>query len=199
MNYFRGKSMNSDKKMMTTDLLYDLQIVTDPQISPDGNHIVFNVQRVDRENEKKYRNLWIVATDSGEARQFTYGDQIDRHPRWSPNGQEIAFISNRQDEKQEQIYIIPFFGGEARPLTELKGSFGGFEWSPGGGTLVLQFRSKDAEAIEREADEHKKKLGVVAHHITNLDYKADGAGFLPQEKWHIWLVDTSNGKTAYKW
>jgi dipeptidyl aminopeptidase/acylaminoacyl peptidase len=194
MNFFKGKSMTSENKMMAADRLYDLQIITDPQISPDGKHIIFCVQRVNRENEKKYSNLWIVPTAGGGARQFTYGDQTDRHPRWSPDSQAIAFLSNRRDEKQEQIYVIPFFGGEARPLTELKGSFGGFEWSPTGDALALQFRSKDADAIEREADEQKKKLGVVARHITSLDYKADGAGFLPQEKWHVWIVDTSSGE-----
>ncbi|MFL7840532.1 MAG: S9 family peptidase [Candidatus Promineifilaceae bacterium] len=187
--------MNSDKNLITAENLYDLQVITDPQISPDGKHIIFNVQRVDRDSEKKYSNLWIVPTDGGETRQFTYGDQRDRHARWSPDGREIAFLSNRQEETQEQIYIIPFFGGEARPLTKLKGSFAGFEWSPGGETLAFQFRSKDAEAVEREADEQKKKLGVVARRITSLEYKAEGAGFLPQEKWHIWTVDTSSAET----
>ena len=119
----------------------------------------------------------------------------DRHPRWSPDGREIAFISNRKEEDQEQIYLIPFYGGEARPLTALKGSFGGLEWSPGGRKLVTQFREKDAEVVEREADEQKKKLGVVARHITSLQYKQDGAGFLPQEKWHIWTVDVLDGDT----
>ncbi len=187
--------MISDKQLMTAEALYDLQVVFDPQISPDGRHIIFAVQRIDRKSEKKYRNLWLVPTSGGEPRQFTYGDQTDRHARWSPDGQEIAFISNRKKEDQEQIYIISFNGGEARPVTGLKGSIGGLEWSPDGRELVMQFRQKDAEALEREEDEQKKKLGVVARHITNLQYKMDGAGYLPQEKWHIWIVNSENGET----
>ena len=185
--------MNNDKQLMTAEVLYDLQVVFDPQISPDGKHIIFAVQRIDTQSEKKYRNLWLVPASGGEPKQYTYGDQVDRHARWSPDGQEIAFISNRKEDDQEQIYIIPFFGGEARPLTELKGSIGGFEWSPDGQMLVMQFRQKDAEVLEREEDERKKKLGVVARHITNLQYKLDGAGYLPQEKWHIWTVDALDG------
>ncbi len=52
--------------------------------------------------------------------------------------------------------------------------------------IVCQFRQKDEEALAREEDEQKKKLGIVARQITSLEYKMDGAGYLPQEKWHIW-------------
>ncbi len=51
-----------------------------------------------------------------------------------PMGMKSPFCPTASDEKQEQLYIIPFRGGEARPLTELKGSFASFEWSPDGAT-----------------------------------------------------------------
>ncbi len=182
------------KRRITAEDLYRFQLITDCQISPDGQHVVFCVQRVDKKTEKKYSNLWIAPTDRGRARQFTYGDQVDSQPKWSPDGSEIAFVSNRDDEKQPQIYVIPFHGGEARPLTDLKGEFETFEWSPDGKQLVCQFRKKDKEAIEREEDEQKKKLGVVSRHITRVFYKLDGSGFLPQDRWHIWTIDARTGR-----
>jgi dipeptidyl aminopeptidase/acylaminoacyl peptidase len=187
--------MFETKRPLTAEDLYDLQLVSDPQISPDGRHVIFGLLRVDRKTEKKYTNLWLVPADgSAPPRQFTYGDQSDSFPRWSPDGSQIAFLSNRKDEKQQQIYIIPFGGGEARRVTDVQGSFAGFEWSPDGKRFVSQFRKKDQEAIDREKDEQKKKLGVVARHITSLNYKYDGAGYLPQEKWHIWTFDTEIGE-----
>jgi dipeptidyl aminopeptidase/acylaminoacyl peptidase len=187
--------MSEEKKRITAEDLYHFQIVSDPQIAPDGEHVIFCVQRVDEKTEKKHTDLWLVATIGGQPRQFTYGDSSDRHPRWSPDGSEIAFLSNRKDEKQEQIYIIPFDGGEAGPLTNVKGSFAQFQWSPNGTQLVCQFRKKDEEALEREGDEQKKNLGVVSRQITSLDYKIDGGGYLPREKWHIWTVDAASGAT----
>ena len=86
--------------------------------------------------------------------------------------------------------------GEARPLTDLKGSFAGFEWSPDGTKLVCQFRLKDADALEREKDEAKKKLGVSYRHITRADYKFDGAGYLPRERWHVWVIDAATGEAT---
>src|SRR5690606_15765774 len=94
---------------------------------------------------------------------------------------------------QAQIYIIPIDGGEARPVTKMDGSFAGFVWSPDGTTFATQFRKKDAAAIEREKDEQKKKLGIVSRHITTLDYKFDGGGYAPAEKWHIWTIDAASG------
>lgn len=183
-------------RLMTAEDLYTFQLPSDPQISPDGSQIIFCLQRVEKETEKKYTNLWLADAAGGRLRQFTHGKQADTMPRWSPDGRTIAFISNRANEEQAQIYLIPVDGGEARPLTDLKGNFAAFEWSPDGSKLVCQFRKKDADALEREKDEQKKKLGVSYRHITRTDYKFDGMGYLPQERWHIWAIDAATGEAA---
>ncbi|MCB9099150.1 MAG: S9 family peptidase [Anaerolineales bacterium] len=186
--------MPRQKKLISADDLYRFSLNSGVQISPDGEQVVYCRQRIDQTSQRKYYNLWVVPASGGRPRQFTYGDQVDAQPRWSPDGRAIAFISNRADEKQSQIYIIPFDGGEARPLTDLKGDFGGFEWSPDGKQLVFNFRKTDQAVLDREADSAKEKLGVVDRHITRLFYKQDGEGFLPQERWHIWMANTSTGR-----
>ncbi len=184
------------KRHITAEDLYRFQLIASASISPDGGHVVFCLDRVDRKTEKRYANLWIVSTDKGLPRQFTHGDQRDSQPTWSPDGNEIAFLSNRGDEKQAQIYIIPFHGGEARRLTEVKGTIGDFEWSPNGKQLVFTLRKKDREEIEREKDEQKKKLGVVSRHITRVFFKEDEVGLLPKERWHIWRIDAMTGRAT---
>lgn len=183
-------------RLTTADDLYLYHVPADPQISPDGRWIAYTVQRVERETEKKYANLWIADVDSGRLRQFTHGKWNDSQPRWSPDGQTLALLSNRGNEEQAQIYLMPLDGGEARPLTELKGNFASYEWSPDGAKLVCQFRKKDADALEREKDEGKKKLGISYRHITDTNYKFDGAGYLPQERWHVWTIDAETGEAT---
>jgi dipeptidyl aminopeptidase/acylaminoacyl peptidase len=183
------------RRRITAEDLYRFQLISGCQISPDGDHVVFCQHRVDKETERKCSNLWVAGTNGECTRQFTYGDQIDKQPKWSPDGSEIAFISNRGNERQPQIYLISFNGGEARPLTNLKGEIGSFEWSPDGRWFVCTFRKEDREAIEREEDEQKKDLGVVARHITRLSFKENGVGYLPQERWHLWLIDTRTGQS----
>jgi len=182
------------KRIINADDLYRFELIADMHMSPDGKHVVYSVQWVNRNSEKKYSNLWIVPTSGGSPKQFTYGDQVDVHPRWSPDGKSLAFMSNRGTESQMQICIIPFTGGEARTLTGLKGSIGTFEWSPDGGQFAIMFRKKDKEMEELESDEKKKKLGIVARHYDRPFFKADGAGFMPKERWHIWTVDAKRGK-----
>lgn len=181
-------------RRITAEDLYRFQLISEPQISPDGEVAVFCLHRVDQETEKKYANLWIVPTSGGVAQQFTQGDQADTRPRFSPDGSQIAFLSNREDEKQPQIHLVPVRGGEARRLTDLKGTIEAFEWSPDGKCLLLQFREKDPEQVEREKDEKKKELGVVCRHITRVFFKEDAVGFLPKARWHLMIVDVPTGE-----
>ena len=185
------------KRRITAEDLYRLQQISGSEISPDGRQVAYSLSRVDRQTEKKYANLWVAPARRGAPRQFTHGDQSDTGPRWSPDGEQIAFLSNRDDNKQPQVYLVPSGGGESRQLTDLKGEFGPFEWSPDGRRLVVQFRRKDSEAIEREKDERKNGLGIVARHITRVTYKADGYGFLPVERWHIVVIDARSGRSTH--
>ena len=160
------------RRTITAEDLYQLNTLAEVRISPDGQHVLYTVQRVDQKTEKKYTNLWIASTTKGEARQFTIGDQHDGSSRWSPDGSQIAFLSDRGDkEKPAQIYLIPFTGGEARQLTNIEGEIGEISWSPDGRRLLCTVRKKDAEVLEREKVEAKKKLGDVARHYDRLFYK----------------------------
>lgn len=185
---------SKQRRTITAEDLYNFKLITTPRISPDGQYVIYSLQRVDPKNEKKYTNLWIVSTNGGAARQFTFGNQSDTQPRWSPDGQEIAFLSNRMDpDKPAQLFLIPASGGEARPLTHIEGTISKFSWSADGTRIVCRIRKTDQEVLEREKDENKKQLGVAARHYDRVYYKLDDDGYLPQERWHLWIVEVETG------
>ena len=192
------KSVNmpqKHKRTITAEDLYKIETISGIRLSPDGKYVVYASQRIDRKTEKKYTNLWIIPTATGKARQFTYGNQNDTHPRWSPDGSQIAFLSNRGDkEKPPQIYLIPISGGEAKPLTHIEGRIEDFVWSPNGKQFVCVVQKTDPDELERQKDPEKKKLGVVDRHYERVFYKLDGYGYLPKERKHLWIVNAHNGR-----
>ncbi len=187
---------NNPATLITAEDLYRFQVIVDMELSPDGNSIVYAIQTVDKSTEKKYTHLWMVDTQSKKARQLTFGTYSNIQPRWSSDSSAIAFLSNRQDQKQFQFYLLSMEGGDAFPISNLNGEIDSFEWSPDGKKIAFQFRCKDQDEIEREKDETKSKLGIVYRQIDRLYYQLDNHGFLPKERWHIWMLDVKKEKAT---
>ena len=121
--------------------------VADPQISRDGRHIAFVRVTVDAKHDGYETALWIVdagaATPTGPAgaagaaagpRPLTAGPR-DTAPRWSPDGRRLAFV--RHAGKEDQLFVLPLDGGEARQLTDLPRGAKSPAWSPDGRTLAF--------------------------------------------------------------
>jgi hypothetical protein len=83
--------------------------LADPDFSPDGQWIVFNSRLTPQ-------NLFVVRSDGTGLRQITEDEQMDRCPRWSPNGKLIAFFSNRTGTCQ--TYTIQPDGSRLEPRTD---------------------------------------------------------------------------------
>ena len=186
-----SESAKSPRKIAPEDLL-KFELVSDPQISPDGSSVLFTHKHVGEKNNY-VTNLWIIETRGGQARQFTSGGK-ESHGRWSPDGQSIAFIS-RRDEKRPQIDIIPATGGEALTLTHFpQGSLRTFKWSPNAEWLAVAFRETDAEWTE-EAKQKREETGgsTPPRVIDELYYRLDGDGYFNNQRFHLSTVDVATG------
>ena len=180
------------RKISAQDLL-TMRFVSQPQLSPDGTQVTFISRWIDPEKNMYFSNLWLVPTTGGKPRRFTVGDYTDTSPRWSPDGQCIAFVSDRSDSSQ--IWLIPIDGGEATQLTKLEeGSLGALAWSPDGTEIAFSFRAIPAadRKAEREAreDEHRSYPPRV---IRRAGYREDGTGYDGGERWHLQTVNVETG------
>jgi Tol biopolymer transport system component len=85
---------------MLPEDIYELVNAGDPRISPDGSRVAFVVTSIDREANEYWGGIWVAPLDgSAEPRQFTSGERRDTTPRWSPDGNWLAFASNRGDHE----------------------------------------------------------------------------------------------------
>ncbi len=181
-----------EKRLISIEDLYHIKVVSDPQISPDGEQVIFVVKRIDKEVNRYQSHLYLAEIDNGQVRQFTYGEVNDIQPRWSPDGELIAFA--RTKEQDCQIWLIPAKGGEARQLTCLdEGDIGALLWSPEGDRILFEFRPAH-EDWTREAVKQRQEAGLShpPRLITRFHYRLEGQGFLDLRQ-HLWICDLHNG------
>ncbi|MCD6325925.1 PD40 domain-containing protein [bacterium] len=92
-------------------------------LSPDGNSVVF-VRGTNRWWQRAYRgscdhDLWLKRLDGGDpAVPLTNSDWTDTDPMWSPEGDEIFFLSDR--DGITNLWAMPIPDGEARKITNFE-------------------------------------------------------------------------------
>src|SRR4030095_14938413 len=86
--------------------------------------------------------------DTKQNFQMTFGDKSSTNPKWSPDGNWIAFTSNRK-ENRNNLYLLNVNGGEAEPLTDVKSSVSDFAWSPDGRTIAFTMSDPKTEEEEK--------------------------------------------------
>ncbi len=173
-------------------LIYDVSLADDPQISPDGSSILYTLTHVDRETRKASSQIWRCDVDGRNGRQLTHGGKQNNGARWSPDGSQIAFVSDRNDAPG--LFLIPANEiGEARELTSRRSGIGQIAWSPDG-TKIAYTSSVDPDNPTDEAPDPDAPPRVRV--TRRLDYKEDGRGYLNDNRMQVFVVDVTSGETT---
>jgi dipeptidyl aminopeptidase/acylaminoacyl peptidase len=183
------------KKPLTPESFLEWRDVQNPQFSPDGARVAFVVSDP-LKGEKRTRHIWLYDKSSNTSRQFTYSAKSESYPRWSPDGKELAFLSDRGGD-EEQIFLLRSEFGEAAAVTKEKAGVTAFEWSPDGQTIAYLAPDPKSEAQEKKAkekddarvvdkDERHARLRLL--HLANHESRA-----LTDSNWEVkelaWLPD----------
>jgi len=192
--------------------LYDLRVPMQTALSPDGRFVAFTVKAVAPGKDGYRSALWVAPADcSAPARQLSLGRRNDTSPRWSPDGRQIAFLSDRAAVLQAggggarpgkaeapkkggtQVWLLPFAdGGEARQLTDLPKDVEGLDWSPDGRRLVV-VSTADSTEPDRDDRGPDDPPAPDTRLIDRLVYQSNGAGFVHDRFTRLWLVDADDG------
>jgi dipeptidyl aminopeptidase/acylaminoacyl peptidase len=156
----------------TVEEMLKLKRLSDPQLSPDGARIAFVLTDVNQDQNTRNNDIWVVPAKGGPAVRFVATDKSEDRPRWSPDGKQLAFVSNR--DGSSQIWVIPATGGEARKLTTIATEASGVTWSPDGKWIAFVSdvfpACADAACNERELKERESSK-VRAHLADGLMYR----------------------------
>ncbi len=82
---------------------------TRPDMSPDGTRMVYSSYL-----GRNWHQLWLLPSEGGYPMPITYGDYDNTSPRWSPNGKQIAFISNRLGNTS--LWVVNAYDGKQQQV-----------------------------------------------------------------------------------
>jgi dipeptidyl aminopeptidase/acylaminoacyl peptidase len=179
------------------DDLSRMRDVRDPQLSPDGQWVAYVVSTVDIKEDKSSAHIWLASVDGKVDRQITFSQDSEGSPRFSPDGQYLAFTSSRPGPaKGNQVWLMDRSGGEAYQVTDTKGRLQGYEWSPDAKRLALVIGDPDPDEPPADAPPAARPKAPKPIVIDRYHYKQDGAGYLLSGRHsHIYLFDLATKKT----
>ena len=157
-----GVSVWAGDHVITPADIANLRKVSDAQISPDGRLAAYVVETPVKAGDQRNAHIWLT---SNAEHPFVMSSKSDTHPRWSPDGEILAFLSDRKHV--EQVWAIRLDGGEAYQLTDVPGGVKAFKWSRDGKSIG--FIHRDQDTPEEKARKETKEDQI----LVNENYKFD--------------------------
>ena len=194
-------SLHAAGRPLKIDDMFALHDVSELALSPDGTRIAYTVTKTDAKKDDTDSDIYMIPFAGGAPVRITTSEQSEEHPRWSPDGKWLAFLSDRDDDKA-QVYVMPTSGGEGQKLTNLKGRVSSFQWSHDSTRLLVVARDPDpdddddaASAASKTTDAEDRTPKPIV--ITRRQFKMDGTGYLSDRRSHLWVFDLAS-KSAFQ-
>jgi dipeptidyl aminopeptidase/acylaminoacyl peptidase len=180
-------------RYFTGNDLFNLEVATDPQISPDGRTIAYVRKSNDIMTDKARSTIWLVDTATGQQRPLLAGSGSYFSPRWSPDGSRLAYVA--AEGGNPQLYVRWMAGGESARITGLPASPGAVAWSPDARRIAYtMFVPDDGPKLGKAPDKPEgAKWADPLQVIDAVTYRTDDDGYLKPGYYQIFWVPSDGG------
>ena len=155
---------------MTPEVLLALGRLSDPQVSPDGQYILYGVSYTSVEENRSVRNLYICKLDGSDNQLITKSDKSISNARWSQDGRHLIFLMagqihtasiNNDGQKWN--------AGKFRKLSNVPSGVGEFKLSPDQSKIM--FISYVKSHVDKPVDRHSDLDKANAYTTDDLMYR----------------------------
>jgi dipeptidyl aminopeptidase/acylaminoacyl peptidase len=173
------------RRVITFEDFASARMVSDPQLSPDGQWLLYAVRSTDLAANKRTTRTFIAPVSGGAARQFPDDKTIASEARWAPDGSKVAYVSGGQ------LWVASPTGDQTRQLTNLTGGASGPVWSPSGDNLAFvssvypDCRDEACNAAREKARSESKVRAHVADQLMMRHWNAYDEG----TRSHLFVVN----------
>ena len=174
--------------------LFNLEIATDPQISPDGRTIAYVRKSNDIMSDKARPTIWLVDVATGQQRPLEAGSGSYFSPRWSPDGSRLAYVA-AVDGGSPQLFVRWMASGESARITGLPDGPSSLAWSPDGRRIAYSMFVPD-EPMKLGAPPAKPegaKWADALQVISAVTYRGDDDGYYKPGYQQIFWVPSDGG------
>jgi dipeptidyl aminopeptidase/acylaminoacyl peptidase len=174
--------------------IFDLQWVSDPQISPDGRSIAYVRMSFDIKTDRPRGVVWLVGADGRHSRPLSSA-ATSTAPRWSPDGTRIAYLGAGTDAST-QLFVYWIESGATAAVSNFTETPSSLAWSPDGRWLAFTMPvAAERKPLKVELPEAPKnaKWADPPKLIDRMVFRADGEGYLPNVFTQLFIVGADGG------
>jgi len=193
LSLVHSQSVSAQEKNFDYMHVFDLQMVANPQISPDGSTIIYERHQFDVMTDRRYINLWQIDFSGDNHQPLTSGKENYGNVAWAPDGSKIAYTSS--EEGSSQIFIRWMETGLSASITNLDKSPGNLSWSPDGSHLFFtkQVNAEKPNIGTFPGPPEGAEWADPAQVIDHVIYRRDGSGYVDDAHTHIFVISADGG------
>lgn len=185
-------SLTSEARLLQIEDYLNWEWVADPQISLDGETIVYTRRHVNKLQDRFDSELWIMDADGKRNRRLM--EQAGSEVTWSPDGTRIAYIAKTDDGSDIFVRWMDATGNVTR-VTRGVNQPSSLSWSPDGSTIAYRALVPcpniwDINLPAKPTGANWSKDSFV---VDTLHYRLDGLGMKPCGFRHIFTVSADSG------